>query len=364
MTIARLVAAMALAGGVARADGWKVQLEAGAGGDTNVHRESGGSPTGALDAAAGGRFSASGRVAEAVRLAASALALGRGYAGADASGENVFVLAADARADFLLGDAVPGVRASYYDAFAAQSDLTSLDFRAGEAAGALALRDGDHRVEAFAGWRFYRFKPNAAFDFDGERAGVRYAFAPAGDGDAWALRAGYGINRRAYSAPAIANLCPSGAPVAPSCLVPTGRDRVDLFHDAAVEVTWTGAILASARYQLMVNDSSSFAQSLLRHRVELAATLDTWLELVVTVKLLLQWSRYPDGLLLGGDLGTFTTIEDETRNALIVHVTREIADGWMAEARYAYYASPFAPGVASYTRHVLYVGAVVTFGGP
>ncbi len=364
MTIGRLVVAMALAAGVARADGWKLQLEAGAGGDTNVHRESGGAGTGALAATTGGRFAAAGRVADALRLSGSAVALARAYAGGDAADENVFVLAADARADVILGDVTPGVRASYYDAIAADGDLASLDFRTGEAAATLALRDGDHRVEAFAGWRCYRFKPNATFDFGGERGGVRYAYAPAGDGDAWAFRAGYAVNRRAYSSPAVANLCPAGAPVAPSCLVPTARDRVDMFHDASVEVTWTGAILASARYQLMVNDSSSFAQSLLRHRVELAGTFDTWLDVVLTVKLLLQWSRYPDGLLLGGDLGTFTTIEDETRNALVVHVTREIADGWMAEARYAFYASPFSPDAASYTRHTLYVGAVVTFGGP
>jgi hypothetical protein len=353
-----------LAAGAARADGWKVQLEAGSGYDSNIHRESGGAGTGAVDAMAGGRFTASGRAAEKLRLAASGVALARAYAGGDAPDENVLVVAGDARADLIFGDVAPGLRASYYDALAADSTLTSLDFRTGEAAAELALREGDHRLEAFAGWRFYRFKPNAAFDFSGERAGIRYAYAPGGDGDAWGFRAGYAINRRGYAAPAIANLCPPGAPVAPSCLVPVARDRVDLFHDASVELSFTGAVLASLRYQLMVNDSSSFAQSLVRHRLELSGTLDTWLDVVLTVKVLLQLQRYPDGLLLGGDLGTFTTIDDETRNALIVHLTREIADGWMLEARYAFYASPFSPGAASYTRHTLYLGAVVSFAGP
>jgi hypothetical protein len=360
--LAAAAVAVALAPGGARADGWKVQLEAGSGYDSNVHRESGDAVTGALGGSVGGRFAASGRATERLRLSASGVALARAYAGGDASEEDVLVLAADGRADLLLGDAAPGVRASYYDALAAADELGSLDFRAGDVAATLALRDGDHRVDAFAGWRFYRFKPDATFDFAGEHAGIRYSWAPAGEGDAWQLRAGYAVNRRGYTSAAVANLCPPGEPIAPSCLVATGRDRVDLFHDASVEVVYTGALLASVRYQLMVNDSSSFAQSLVRHRLELAGTFDAWLDIVVTAKLLLQLHRYPDGLLLGGDLGTFTTIDDETRNALILHATRELGDGVMVEARYAFYASPFSPGAASYVRHTLYVGMVVTFG--
>ncbi len=79
------------------------------------------------------------------------------------------------------------------------------------------------------------------------------------------------------------------------------------------------------------------------------------------MKLVLQLDRYSDGLLLGGDIGTFTTIEDETRNSIVIHATRELSKTWTAEARYAYYTNPFADDTTTYSRHTFYVGAVYTF---
>jgi hypothetical protein len=352
--------ATALASRVALADDWKLELEAGSGYDSNCHRQSGPGAEGALLGQAGARFAGGTHAGDTFRFSGAGLALGRGYAGDDPGSENVLVLQGDVRADAVLGELAPGIRASYFDAIGSYD--TMLAFRTGEADAELTLRHGGHRVEAFGGWRFFHYKPHPELDFAGARIGLQYGYTFPGEEEVWAFRAGYSLNHRAYSTMSMANICAPGEPLLPGCLVPTGDDRVDLFHDASLELSYTGAVLASARYHLMVNDSSSFAQSLIRHRLELAATFETWLEVVLTVKVLLQVNGYPDGLILEGDLGTFTTIEDETRNALIFHLTREITKGWMVEARYAFYFSPFAPAVSSYTRHALYVGAVVSFG--
>lgn len=351
---ATLAAPSALAGG------WKLQLEAGSGYDSNCHRENGPETEGAWVGQAGGRFAGAAEAGERFRFTGAGLALGRAFAGSDPGSENVLVLAGDARIDALFGGVAPGLRAGYFDAIG--STAAMLAFRTGAADALLTLRGGEHRLELFAGWRFFHYKPDDALDFAGGRLGVSYRYAFPGDEQTWAVRTGYSLHRRAYSSRAMINACPPGEPVSPGCLMSTPDDRVDLFHDASVELSFTGAFLASAGYQLMINDSSSFAQSLIRHRLELAATVNTWLEVVLTVKVLLQVNGYPDGLILQGDLGTFTAIEDETRNALIVHLTREIGRGWLVEARYAFYFSPFAADVSSYTRHALLLGAVVSFG--
>jgi len=350
----------ALAAHPALAGDWRLQLEAGSGYDSNCHRESGPDTEAAWVGQAGARFAGVTHAGDTFRFAGGGLALGRGFVGSDPGTENVLVLQGDVRADAVLGAVAPGIRASYFDAFGSFDTMSA--FRTGEADAQLAVRHGDHHVEAFVGWRTFHYKPESDFDFAGPRFGLGYRYTFLAEEEMWALRTGYSLHRRAYTAQSMANGCGPDEPVLPSCLVPTGDDRVDLFHDVSLELGFTGAFLASARYQIMVNDSSSFAQSLVRHRLELATTLDTWLEVVLTVKVLLQVNGYPDGLILQGDLGTFVTIEDETRNALIIHLTREIASGWLIEARYAFYFSPFAPEVSSYTRHALYLGAVVSFG--
>lgn len=113
---------------------------------------------------------------------------------------------------------------------------------------------------------------------------------------------------------------------------------------------------------MQVNDSNSFGQSLVRHRIDATATSELFAEIYLNLRLVLQLNQFSDGLLLGGDVGTFTTVEDETRNSVIVHVTREVGEAWTLEGRYAFYANPFATESSiSYTRHTVYLGAVYTF---
>jgi hypothetical protein len=136
--------------------------------------------------------------------------------------------------------------------------------------------------------------------------------------------------------------------------------RVDLFHAAAAVVTYTSERLLSARYELQLNDSNSYGQSLLRHRVEVGLTTETWADIFLTAKVVVHVNRSLDSILLSGDIGTFLTIEDESRNGLILHLTRELTPAWTIEARVAFYANAFAESDVDYRRNTFYLGGVWT----
>jgi hypothetical protein len=343
---------------------WNLALEAGGEFDSNVHRTTGGAVA-ATGGRTAGRFELSLDPTAKTVLKLDALAAGKAYAGVDPSSENIGVVAGDATFVGFVGAVAPGVRVSYYDAYQAHDstsdDVELHDFRTGDASATLTLLAGANRITASAGGRFFTYKPDATFDFSGEVFGVAWARRLAGGADepTWDLGVAYTIDRRRYDAHALASLCTGS--VQTTCLVDAGMQRSDLFHDAGVELTYTGKRIFAARYDIQINDSNSFGQSLMRHRLDLSATSETFAEIYVTLRLVLQLDQYTDGLLLGGDLGTFTTIEDETRNSIVVHATRQFGGNWTGEARYAFYTNPFAADSTSYSRHTLYFGAVYTF---
>ncbi len=355
--------------GVALAADLTLKLEAGSELDTNVYRTTSEASSGVT--AAGGRAAA--RLAASVRPASRALLRVGALAAAkffpEANSANIGVVAADVRLDVAVGRLAPGLRLGYYDAEeagdAAGGGGLDQDFRTGHAAASLTLRtEDDHRLEATAGGRFFVYKPNGDLDFTGAQLGLSLGRrVRLGDGkDELAYGLGYTLSQRAFAGNALANLCADDVPIAPSCLYLTSRARADLFHDAAVELTFTRAFIVGVRYALQLNDSNSFGQSLVRHRVELSGTAGLFWDLYLNAKVVLIVNRFLDALLLSGDVGTFTTIEDEARNAVILHLTRDIDARLTVEARYAFYANPLSSRELAYRRQTMYVGLVVRFG--
>jgi hypothetical protein len=352
----------ALAATTARADvDWTLQLEAGSELDTNAHRTATDTAPAltAFDGRVGARLGLRARPNDDGLLRLTLLGAAKAFAGSDASTEDVAMISADTRYDVALGGLAPGLRLSYYDA-GDQGGGSGLAVRTGDAAAALTLHGGGPVLSATAGYRFFVYKPDAAFDFGGGHVGVTlgHRFRPADATFSLDATLAYTASLRGYDAAALANLCPPGTQVTPSCLADTGFRRSDLFHDAALELVYTGPVIVSARYGLQLNDSNSFGQSLVRHRVELAVTTDLVLGLVLTAKGVLQFDQYLDTLLLGGDVGTFVSVEDEARNGAILHLTRELGDDWLVEARYAFYANAFATQAVAYQRQTLYLGVV------
>lgn len=359
----------------------QLKLEAGTEVDTNARRETSTGDSFIAEPAGVGRGAArlnlTFRPAPRRALRLSALAAGKlyqGITGDSPSEEDVAVLAADARYDARLASRPLGLglRLSYYDAverdtFDDMGKSVDHDFRTGDATAQLTLLpDGGGRVTASFGWRAFQYKPAPSYDFAGEHAGIGYQRAlerdGAGDepGPTWELAVDYAIHRRAYDGPAYTRICADDAELTSACLAPSNLQRVDLLHIAAVEVGYAGERLWSARYELQVDDSNSFGQSLVRHRLELSATTEAWWSVFVTAKATAQVIQFLDPLLLSRDIGVLT-IEEENRNALTVHATRELGEAWALEARWALYTNEFATQELRYRRQTFYLGAVYSF---
>ncbi len=374
--LAIAVCAVAWAAGTAAAEepNWNLTIEGGAEYDSNTHRFEVAEDDAELIEAGplmrlGARYRGTWRPAKR-----QALRLG-GFAGSklfltDAGrGEDVAILAASGQYDIGLSKrrSVLSFRGGYYDAL---GDGGGRTFSSGEGAVALSLvGPSAHRVTAHAGYRRFRYKADDRFDFDGDHYGVRFATTIwRGDTDTAAdedptsvdVTAQYRFERRNYTGFAFTNGCADDDAPMPACFVPTTLSRVDLNHSAYAEVAYTGARIYSARYELQVNDSNSEGQSLVRHRVEVGVTAEPAARTLVTAKVVVQYNVFLDPLLLARDVQaqSFITIDDENRNAAIVHATRELTDEWSAEARYALYTNEFATQELSFRRHTAYVGLV------
>jgi hypothetical protein len=340
----------------------RLDLEAGSELDTNVHRDVGvGGPAGGRLTARGAiSWRASLRHALRVRAVAAVKAFG---APTEASEENVALVSGDARWEARITDTLgwTGI-VSYYDSIETHSSTyVDRDFRTGDAAGGLTLlADRGHRVSVNAGYRLFAYKPNSSYDFSGPHAGLTWRKAWQADEDdpIWDLSFSYNAHQRRYGGEARINSCPPDQDVTEMCLDTAGFTRVDLFHAAAVELTWTSTRILGARYELQIDDSNSFGESFIRHRFDLSATTELPRDVFLTAKVVLQFS---DDLLFGCDECGDLTGEDDTRNAFILHFTREVGAAWMLEARAAYFTDAFTPSSQAYRRGTIYLGAIYTF---
>src|SRR5207245_1256271 len=112
------------------------------------------------------------------------------------------------------------------------------------------------------------------FDWSGATASARLdlvLWQPPARTRSLELAATLGIETRAYDSVAFANACPPGAPPDATCSAKTDLARRDRFSRAGLELTWVGRQVLSAGYQLIVIDSNSFGESLVRHRVTASA---------------------------------------------------------------------------------------------
>lgn len=369
MPIATTVVAVVIAivvvstAAAARAEEWNLQLEVGSELDSNVHRTTGDN-TGVLSAngRVGARLGLGFRPLEHGYVRLSALGAAKLFPGEDASSEDVAVLATDGRFNLTLDSISPSLRLAYYDSAAPGG--AALAMRTGDATVGLDLNTEDgHQLSVSAGYRFFSYKPDNDFDFHGAHIGAAFTGRIRAVDTSWQLRyaVAYTASMRGYDSPALANRCPDGTPVQRDCLLVTAATRADLFHDGAVDLSYTRSFILGLRYGLQFNDSNSFGQSLVRHRIELSGTTELFAEIYLNAKLVLQLNQFVDTLLLGGDVGTFISIEDETRNGLVVHLTRELGETWLIEVRYAFYANAFTPDASPYRRHTAYLGLVYSW---
>jgi len=298
-------------------------------------------------------------------------ASGKKFLAADAREEDVGVVAGDLRyaVAFARRRVMASVRLRGYDALGDDRFALSRTFGFVDGQAQLTLRGaGAQRLSAHVGTRALRYKPDEQYDYRGDRVDLRYATTMwrGEDGDepfSIGLAAGYRLEHRGYAGLAFVDTCGPGDAVVPDCFVPTERGRDDWVHRVTADVVYTGDRIYRGRYELQVVDSNSAGQSQTRHRLEAEVTTETIADIYLTVEAVIQIDVFRDALLLARDINTqtFVTIDDENRNALIVHAMRTLGRRWAVEARYAVFSNELATVELSFRRQTGYLGVVYTY---
>ncbi len=364
---------------VAAAEDWSLKIEGGSEYDSNPHRlEVPEEDSDLVDAAALLRFGA--RLRGELKTAPRRVVRYNMFLGTKqfleqpAETEDVVIATGNVRYDIGVASRRTVVRlaTSFYDAIGDDDDTVGRNFRSFDGQVALVFVGSDqHRVTAHAGFRTFGYKPNEQFDWSGDHYGLRYNTSlwqgdSEGDADASSIdiAASYRLERRNYSGVAFANSCGDDDPIVPDCFYPTAMDRVDLYHAAAAEVRYTGNRIYSGRYEVQVNDSNSVGQALVRHRIEASVTTELLADIFLTATGTVQYNVFLDPLLLARDVNaqSFVSIDDENRNGLVLHATRELGSRWSAEGRYGLFSNEFATQELRFRRQTGYLGLTYEYG--
>ncbi len=357
-------------------------LEAGSEYDSNVHRieEDPAAEDRTITGAPLARLAWRGRLqlqpSSRDRLGFAGLLAAKLIGTAEAQEETLFVASGEARYDRRIPSrsALLSVRGSYYDASSAPlvtdtgTTYASRTFALGGADVGLTIAGpGSHVVALTAGLRRFRYDPDADFDWTGEGYDLRYATTAWKDDAlepaAVDVAASYRLEHRRFASSALTRGCAEDVAPDPRCFVPTDLPRADLNHRAAAEVVYTAKRIYSGRLELEVNDSSSVGQSLARQRLELGVTSALAGGVYLTARATVQVNIFLDPLLLARDINnqTFTAIDDENRNSLILQLARDLFGGWTAEARYALFTNELATQERRFRRQMVYLGVLYAY---
>lgn len=326
-----LALALAAAAPARAADWLDLWAEAGGGLDGNPGRLAGGSPSAEPFASVLGRA----RVRLQGEAAAGSLTLteaARWYPGARGADALASRLEAAARAR-LVGGLTAALGGSASDT--TQRD-GRLDRHALRGEGSLAYRHGPAQLALAGGWAL--FTPREAslrpFRSSGPEAWLRLAWWPAA-----AHQLGLGAGRSWADFPGWAA---AGAPGSP--------ERRDEAEHLSAGWSWNGAALTSLGWDYTRNRSGAPGGDFTRHRLTASAALDLPAEVTLAARLALQWSQYPDPLLLPAEQRLA-----EGREALDqveARLTRPVHGPWEVSLTLAWYRAEGGAGVPAYERAV------------
>ena len=366
---------LALASRPAHASPWTWSLEAGGEADTNIERvetdaASNVQPISALVMRTGARVDYHDRLLGGT--------LGLATAGStrvvtndrvETSPEDIGLIAADARWVHPLGERPVGLGVALQaaDAFALDADIGDRTFRNLGADALVVMRASDTRRLTLAlGGRQFVYKPARVYDYAAPSASLRLdlvLWATADGTRTLELASTLGFEARAFDSTAAIDTCPPGVANV-NCSGASSFLRRDSFQRADIAVTYSGARVASLGYQLVVIDSNSYGQSLVRHRITASGTTPLAPKLYLSAIATLQIDQYPDGLLIATDSQhtEFSNLEDENRSAVQVRVGRYLSETWTFELRGALWRDlSIGTGAMSGTqfhRELLYAGLV------
>ncbi|HEX3475828.1 MAG TPA: hypothetical protein VHT91_12430 [Kofleriaceae bacterium] len=344
--------------GVAAADPWTVRMESGAEADSNVTRVED-KPISAAVGRLGGRIDYRDALLGGT-YAAEVSGLARMVASAQNKDESVMLDAGELRWLHPIGGSslAAGVHLTAADSFGVLVPTGARTYRNLGGDALVMLGHGeDHHLMLGVGWRDFVYKQVTGFDWRGPVASARL------DSVLWhtpdrtrslELAAVLGFEARSYNDVARFNCAPDGS--GNSCPMDSTLRRRDRYQRGGLELTWTGAVVATGGYQLTVVDSNSYGQSLIRQRITAAATMEVVTALFVSATATLQIDQYPEGVpnLLHQEL---TSLEDENRSSLQVLITRALSTAWSLEVRGAIWRD-FGTAGASFRRELAYAGVL------
>ncbi len=346
--------------GIAAADPCTVRMESGAEADSNVTRTED-TPV----AAAVGRLGARIDYRDALlggAVAVEVSSLARMVASARNKDESVMLDVGELRWLHPIDGSslAAGAHLTAADSFGMLVPIGARTYRNLGGDALVMLGDGeDHHLTLGVGWRDFAYKQVSAFDWRGPVASARL------DTVLWhtpdrtrslELAAVLGFEARGYDGVARFNCAPDGS--GNSCSMDSTLRRRDRYQRGGLELSWTGAVVATGSYQVTVVDSNSYGQSLIRQRITAAATMEVVSALFVSATATLQIDQYPEGVPISDLLHQeLTSLEDENRSSLQILVTRALSTAWSLEVRAAIWRD-FGTAGASFGRELAYAGVL------
>jgi hypothetical protein len=369
--LAAVVAMVVAVAGAGRAWGqarYEVRAEVGAEYDSNPGRTEevqGGMAGAAIEGAPLGRLVVGGDLA--ARLGErQALSLSLGGAGkrfsARARADDVLVAQAAAAWNVRVGAGTAiALAGTYYDVVQRPS-LEARDFRSLAPALRLDQALGPGQLTVGGGYRWFTYKPERDFDFQGPTVMALYhQLIPAeGTGVAdWEWAAGVNGELRAFTGIRCVSLDACPAP-------PTAGARRDQFWMAHLEATRTSSFLAGAGLAVDGNLSNSYAETVVRGILHLRAvvTLPAGVVLSARAELVAAWYREPVPLsrpLVPG--APQASIEDERRTTLRAEAVRPLSPNVDVGIRYGLYTNELAAGPVRFRRQTLLLFVAVGYPG-
>ena len=225
------------------------------------------------------------------------------------------------------------------------------DFRLGAARATVSLQDEQLGLGADVGLRGYEWKPDEDLSFFGLGTGLAPSLrlrqrasrgAGADDDDApddaiWTLQAMGRLEWRRY-----------GGATDPQ--QPGGDHRADLVGSVGLQLAYAGPLLASAGYLYEASSTNSVTGGYAYHMVSLSLTVPMPAKIVAAMRAqLLFFAR--------GSLPTSLSVEEESRDAVILDLARELGAGFTARVRYSVFRNAASDLGGGYLRQLVFVGA-------
>lgn len=174
-------------------------------------------------------------------------------------------------------------------------------------------------LETYAAGRWFDFKPDRYQD-----AGLEFSHAGPVAGLRLRLRGGPGISAVAFYQAGVRFFDSRARRYENGILSRTTDDRLDLRHVAGIRVkhqirTWARRkALLELSYTVSVNDSNSGGSSAMWHRLRMVVSLQLPWNLSLHLMGTLQFTSFPDGIYIEGDL--YEPDADENENSIVLRL--------------------------------------------